>query len=39
MSVFTEERTAGDLLAMAARPEAHDAYLAAVKATLEQQGA
>jgi hypothetical protein len=38
MSVFTDEQAGGDLLAMAARPEAHDAYLAAVKATLEQQG-
>jgi polyketide cyclase/dehydrase/lipid transport protein len=36
MSVFTDEPTGGDLLAMAAQPEAHDAYLAAVKATLER---
>ena len=39
MSVFTEEPTGSDVLAMTARPEVHDAYLAAVKAALERQEA
>lgn len=37
MSVFGDEQDSDpELLAMTARPEAHDAYLAAIKAALEQ---